>query len=193
MTPHVTWRMVALCLGVLLLGMIASRLVRDSAVVLERDAAVAAATIAKDSARAGLLAAKASRQIADSLAHVIATLPRPSKTRQRTDTVLVDIADSVGMAQLLATIVAERDTALADAALLSESLTKAQELAESMRVAARLHAAADSARYASIETAADDVVRAVRPPWYRRLSRVAGRGAQVAGVAVIAFTLGRAT
>ncbi len=193
MTALVTWRMVALIALVLLAGKFAAGVVHDREDGQRMTAAANTLALVRDSARAGIAAAQSYRQAVDSMADVIAHLPRPSKTRQRTEPVLVDACDTLAVVALVATLTAERDTARADVALLSTSLDRAQELADSMRVAARLHAAADSARYASIDTRTTTVIAVIRPRWYKRLASGLVRTGKVAGVAAVAFAIGRAT
>ena len=145
----------------------------------------------------GLLASAAHRRTVDSLWAVIRAVQYAPVPRQRT-TFVVDTADIMAVTQALATMTAERDTAIIDRDSARAMVGQIRLDAEALGIAALEHLRADSLRFAQIaahvEIAATGVQNAraaIRPRWWERLGHGVVSTVKIGTVAAVAFFAGR--
>jgi hypothetical protein len=200
------WKPIAIVTVLAAIAMLAASLITQSRQVRASTAAVAvldSVTLQLDTANAviarGAEEAGAYQQRIDSLWTVIQRIQYAPPSRQHTLRV-IDTADARDVVMALATMTAERDTAIADRDSVIVALGQLRVGADALRLAAIVHARADSVRFAQLSAVIDTVetqvhtARAmVRPRWYRRWGATIGRAAKVSGIAALAFAVGRAT
>lgn len=152
---------------------------------------------AKALASAGLIETAAYRARIDSLWSVIRTLQYQPPVRQRTVRV-VDVHDAQAVVEALVIVTAERDTAVADVALL---LTENQALrtgADALRIAALEHLREDSTRFAAIGRVVDSAAAGVhdaratlRRPWWKKAGTFLKETTVKAAIGGIGYVIGR--
>jgi hypothetical protein len=159
---------------------------------------------AQTMAHAGLTSAATFKRAIDSIvAHpqIDTVYTRRQYTLVRRDT--LQVVDSMYLHDAMmgmTTLAAERDTAIADRDDARADVLTLHTAIRALDSAATAHAAADSARFTHINITLDSAQQTthhalalVRPRWYRRWGAAVVRGAKVAGVVAIAYTLGRVT
>ncbi len=199
----IPWRTVALCaLAALSVVLVVSVTTRHRA---EADAALAHAQLdsvrvslkhAQTLARAGMSETAAKRATIDSLWREIMRLKAADRIARQRTTRRIDVTDTLETVTMIATLTAERDTALGDLELVRQQNAQLIVQADALRLAALEHARADSVRLAAIDSttgvASQVVTRArdtIRPRWWTRLGRglaTGMRGAVLVGAGVLA-------
>lgn len=150
---------------------------------------------ALEASRLGEHATAGQRRTIDSLWGVILTLKAEARrARQRT----VVASDAVATPTLVATLVAERDTALVDRDAARAALDSLHAVVTVLHGAALEHVAEDSLRFAEIgariqtaDSASARAVTVLHRPWWRRLGGGLKATGRTVTVASIGYLIGR--